>query len=87
MKAVEGEYVVDKVLDRRKRSNRWEYLVTWKGYDDQTWEPGRSFTGGAQNIYVAFDIANPIPKKKMSYRVDDATVVIQACSISPPVDV
>ena len=66
VKDVVGEYVVDKVLDRRKRSNLWEYLVTWKGYDDQTWEPRRSFTGGAQRLYEAYDKANPIPKKKKS---------------------
>eukprot|EP01051_Picozoa_sp_SAG22_P034461 SAG22_NODE_15653_length_344_cov_0.669388_1_plen_57_part_10 len=45
-KEAEGEYVVDKILDRRKQGNRYGYLVTWKGYDDQTWEPRSSFTGG-----------------------------------------
>ena len=38
-----GEYVVDRILKRRKQKGRYEYLVTWKGYGDQTWEPRSSF--------------------------------------------
>ena len=34
----EDEFVVDRVLKQRKRRGRIEYLVSWKGYDDQTWE-------------------------------------------------
>ena len=63
-KQVEGEYQVDKIIGRRKRGNRYEYLVTWKGYDDTSWEPRSSFTGGAQKFYEDYDIANPIAKKK-----------------------
>ena len=49
------EYVVNKILERRKKSGRYEYLVKWKGYNDKTWEPRSSFQGGAQEWYRNFD--------------------------------
>ena len=45
------EYVVNKILKERHLPGRpTEYLVSWLGYDDQTWEPESSFlsAGGVQ---------------------------------------
>ncbi|CAG2168771.1 unnamed protein product [Oppiella nova] len=37
----EEAYVVEAVVDKRRRNNRVEYLIKWQGYGDQdnTWEP------------------------------------------------
>ena len=34
------QYVVEAVVDKRKRSGKVEYQIKWQGYDDQdnTWE-------------------------------------------------
>jgi len=37
----EEEYSVEKILDKRTRSGKTEYLIKWEGYPDSenTWEP------------------------------------------------
>lgn len=39
--ALEDEYVVEKILDKKKFGNVYKYLIKWEGYphDSNTWEP------------------------------------------------
>ncbi|KAJ8472644.1 hypothetical protein ONZ45_g16577 [Pleurotus djamor] len=49
------EFEVEEILDSRRRYNRLEYLVKWKGYgvEDQSWEP-RKNVENAQECIEAF---------------------------------
>jgi chromobox protein 1 len=53
------EYEVERILLRRFRRNRWEYLVKWAGYteDDATWEP-RANLANAADVLDEFDPAS-----------------------------
>ncbi|KAG1756674.1 uncharacterized protein EDB91DRAFT_1261674 [Suillus paluster] len=55
------EYEVESVTKARvdaKRGKRiiWKFYVKWKGYgwDDSTWEPEKSFTGGSKHFLKTF---------------------------------
>ena len=50
----EDEFEVEKIIKRRKRNGRYEYLVKWKGYpeSDNTWQRrDNSF----RELYLAYD--------------------------------
>lgn len=40
----EDEFIVAKILDKRVKNNKIEYLLKWKGYSDEhnTWEPKKN---------------------------------------------
>ena len=37
----EDEFQVDRILDKRTKNGKTEYLLSWKGYgpEENTWEP------------------------------------------------
>src|SRR4051812_14318325 len=46
------EYEVERIIAERKRYNRSEFLVTWKGYpdSDNTWEPMQNLDNAAEAL-------------------------------------
>ena len=44
-KDVEEQYLVEKVLEVRKKKGRYEFLVKWVGYPEPTWEPRKHLVG------------------------------------------
>merc|ERR1712062_188608 len=38
----EEEFLVDKILRRRKTKVGYKYLVKWQGFEDETWEPEKN---------------------------------------------
>merc|ERR1711994_241305 len=35
----EKEYEIEKIVDKRKRGGKVQYLVEWKDFDEPSWEP------------------------------------------------
>ncbi|KAJ8507306.1 hypothetical protein ONZ45_g10310 [Pleurotus djamor] len=54
------EFVVEEILDSRRRRNRLEYLVKWKGYgvEANSWEPLANFSNADDDI-AAFHRKHP----------------------------
>ena len=54
------EYTVEKIIDRRKRYNRWEYRVRWQGYgpEEDTWEIMRNLTNARDAVKEFEDSLN-----------------------------
>ena len=44
----EEEFEVDSIRDHRKRGKGHLYLVRWKGYPDETWEPERNLKNSSE---------------------------------------
>ncbi|EDS28169.1 chromobox protein [Culex quinquefasciatus] len=62
----EEEYVVEKIVDRRERKGKIEYLLKWKGYDSSanTWEPKENLE--CPELIKAFEDTRVVPKKEGS---------------------
>jgi hypothetical protein len=62
----EAEFEVEAILNRRRRNNKLEYFVKWKGYptSDNTWEPIEHLANCA-DLVTTFDY-NYSSKSRMS---------------------
>ena len=50
----DGEYEVEKVIEKRFRKGRVEYFVKWKNYDETTWEPLKNLAN-AEDLIEKFE--------------------------------
>nr|CAH0103195.1 unnamed protein product [Daphnia galeata] len=69
--AVEEKYVVEKVVDKRKRKGTVQYLLKWKGYDDRenTWEEEQNMN--CPDLIAEFENQ---PKKKKKDKEEEYSV-------------
>ncbi len=47
-------YKVERIVARRPARGVVQYLIAWKGYEDQTWEPFENLAGIEQDL-AAFE--------------------------------
>merc|ERR1712126_654122 len=60
----EEEYSVEKILDKRTKGGKVEYLIKWEGYPDSenTWEPQDNLD--CPDIISAFEAKNKAKKEE-----------------------
>lgn len=66
---LEDEYIVEKILDRKKINGVIKYKIKWEGYDenDCTWEPRQNL----ENVnYLIEEFDNKIKEKEKSNKIE-----------------
>ena len=43
-------YIVDRILEARKRRQQWEYLIQWLNYPDTTWETTAKLSDAGETV-------------------------------------
>ena len=60
-------YLVEKILNRRKKNGKLEYKIKWEGYpmSESTWEPMRNLDT-AKNLVAEYDSTHPFENQHKS---------------------
>ena len=64
------DYEVEKVLKKRSRKGKVEYLVKWKNFNESTWEPATSLSGAKKIIEDFNKEQDPEPEEEPGYEVE-----------------
>lgn len=53
-------YIIEKIVDKRKKNNRIEYLIKWQNYPDtdNTWEPRKELIKTSKDLIKDYDKAH-----------------------------
>ena len=72
------EYEVDKIVDKRKRWNRTEYRVRWKGYSpsEDTWETTKT-------LYKVKNLIADYEENKLNLPQEDLNSLIKYRTVNP----
>ena len=64
------DYEVEKVLKKRNRKGKVEYLVKWKNFNESTWEPATSLSGVKKLIEDFNKEQDPEPEEEPGFEVE-----------------
>ena len=77
-------FEVEKIVEKREKDGKVEYLVKWKNYDDpeeDTWEPADSLDG-AFKLIIKFENEMEKQKQRKDETVDlkhDTKILLELC--------
>ena len=80
IRALELINEIDRVLDHRVRDNQEEYLVSWKGYGEQTWVPYKDF----QDVAIVRRYHDNQRKEFLEYQRKSKQPQVQRPKATPP---
>lgn len=70
---LEEEYIVEKILDKKKINGVWKYKVKWEGYSEEecTWEPKENL----RNVKYLIDEFEGKPNDKDKNKTEKQTLL------------
>jgi len=60
-------YIISDILSHRGAGDNKEYLVSWKGYDEPTWEPALIMLQDVPELVERYEIERPVYQSYSDY--------------------